>query len=98
MVSLAEDRTMNTYDLRKQTITIDDLLRLAAAEAIQVVSKDGQVFVVELADEFDREVAQLRDSAPFREFLAQRSRSKAGSLSLDELDREIDEALNQESP
>lgn len=41
-------------------------------------------------------IAALRESASFREFLAQRSRSKAGSISLGDLDREIDAALDHE--
>ena len=46
---------MTTYDLRTQDLTVDDLLRLAADTAIQVISRDGQAFVIEVAEDFEQE-------------------------------------------
>jgi hypothetical protein len=47
-------------------------------------------------DEFEPEVARLRQSRPFMDFLTQRSRDHEGSLSLEELEREIAEAVARE--
>ena len=88
---------MTTYDLRQHDMTVDELFRLAAAMPIQVIAKDGQTFVIEPADDFEREVARLRQSPRFMAFLAERSAKRQGSISLDEFDREIDEALAREA-
>ncbi len=68
----------------------------AADEAMRVITKDGQTFVIELADEFEREVALLSQSDSFMAFLAERSRQKEGSISLEELEREIEAELARE--
>jgi hypothetical protein len=88
---------MTTYDLRQHELTVDELLRLAADMPIHVIAKDGQTFVIEPADDFEQEVARLRQSEQFMAFLAERSTKKQGSVSLDEFDREIDEALAREA-
>jgi hypothetical protein len=88
---------MTTYDLRQHDMTVDELFRLAADMPIHVIAKDGQTFVIEPADDFEQEVAKLRQSEQFMAFLAQRSTKKQGSVSLDELEREIDEALAREA-
>jgi len=88
---------MTTYDLRQHDMTVDELFRLAADMPIHVIAKDGQTFVIEPADDFEQEVAMLRQSKQFMAFLAERSAKKQGSISLDELDREIDEALAREA-
>jgi len=87
---------MTTYDLRKQTITMDELFRVAAEEKVLVVAKDGTTFVIETADSFEQEVAMLRQSETFMAFLAERSKEQA-TISLDELDREIDDELAREA-
>jgi hypothetical protein len=87
---------MTTYDLRKQDITLDELFRIAADETIHVVAKDGTTFVIEPADSFEQEVAMLRKSKKFMAFLAERSKEQA-TISLDELDQEIDEELAREA-
>ena len=46
---------MTVYDLRTQSLTVDDLFRLAANDTIQVISRDGQAFVIEAAEDFDEE-------------------------------------------
>jgi len=88
---------MTTYDLRQEDMTVDELLRLAADATIHVIAKDGQTFVIEIADDFEQEVAMLRQSEKFMAFLAERSKNKHGSISLDELEREIDEELAHEA-
>ncbi len=88
---------MTTYDLRKQDMTLNEIFRLAANAAIRVIDKDGQTFVIEPADDFEQEVAMLRQSEKFMTFLAERSKNKQGSISLDDLKREIDEELARET-
>jgi hypothetical protein len=88
---------MTTYDLRQHDMSVDELLRLAADMPIHVIAKDGQTFVIEAADDFEQEVARLGQSQQFMAFLAERSAKKQGSISLDELDREIDAALAHDS-
>ena len=47
-------------------------------------------FLLEPADEFDREVAMLGQSEKFMHFLAERSKEK-GTISLEQLKRELDQ-------
>jgi len=88
---------MTTYDLRQHDMTVEELFRLAADTPIHVIAKDGQTFVIEPADDFEQEIAMLRQSQPFMAFLAERSKKKHGSISLDELERQIDEDLAREA-
>ncbi|MEI8307519.1 MAG: hypothetical protein WCF99_10700 [Chloroflexales bacterium] len=60
------------------------------------ITKEGHTLVIEAADEFEREIALLRNSHAFMEFLAQRSQEKEGSISLDDMNREIDAAIAKE--
>ncbi len=86
---------MITYDLRHEALTLDELFR-RADEPVHVITQDGQTFLIEPADDFAREVAILRQSKPFMTFLAERAKEPA-SISLDELDQEINEALAREA-
>ena len=87
---------MIRYDLRKQDITLDELFRIAEDEPVQIVSKAGTTFVIEPADAFEQEVAMLRQSKKFMAFLADRSKEQA-TISLDELEREINDELAREA-
>jgi hypothetical protein len=64
-------------------LTIDELFQAAASETVHVIAKDGTIFVLEAADEFGREVAQLGQSKNFMTFLAERSK-ETGGISLEE--------------
>ncbi len=79
---------MTTVDLRERPVTVDELLQLASTDAVVIVNQDGNEFVIEAADAFDREAAQLGASAKFMSFLAERSR-EPGSLSLDDVERRL---------
>ncbi len=81
---------MKTLDLRQNPITVDELLRLASADPVLIVNRDGSEFVVEPADAFDREVAELAQSAKFMSLLAKRS-EEPGSVSLEEIERRLSE-------
>jgi hypothetical protein len=87
---------MTTYDLREQTITLEELFRVAADEKVLVVAKDGTTFVIEPADSFEQEVAMLRQSKKFMAFLAEHSKEPA-TISLEELEQEIDDELAREA-
>jgi hypothetical protein len=79
---------MKTLDLGTHEFTVDELLRSARTEAVRVRSKDGDEFVIEAADAFEREVAELANSAKFMSFLAQRSK-EPGSVSLEEIQQRL---------
>lgn len=67
---------MKTVDLSKREHTLSEVLTLAKSEAVLIHSVSGEDFVLEQADDFDREVAALATSAKFSSFL--RDRSKEG--------------------
>lgn len=79
---------MKTLDLGKQQVTIDELLQSARTEAVLVRSKDGDEFVLEAADAFEREIAGLASSEKFMSLLAERSKEE-GSVSLEEIERRL---------
>jgi hypothetical protein len=85
---------MITLDLRKSLVTIDELLQLASGDPVLLVNRDGNQFVVEAADAFEREAAALGQSAKFMSFLAKRGQ-EPGSLTLEEIDRRVAEAESQ---
>ncbi len=49
---------------------------MARKKSVLLVSKDGATFVLEEADDFDREVAELGGSEKFMKFLDKRSKEK----------------------
>ena len=75
-------------------MTIDELFQAAASEAVHVIAKDGTIFVLEPADEFEREVAQLGQSKKFMAFLAERSK-ETGGISLEEAIKRLDRMESQ---
>ena len=81
---------MITLDLRTQNLTIDELFRAAADEPVHVIAKNGATFVLESTDEFEREVAQLGQSAKFMAFLAERSQ-ETGGISLEEAIKRLEQ-------
>lgn len=85
---------MITLDLRTQHLTIDELLQAAASEAVHVIAKDGTIFVLEPADEFEREVVQLGQSKKFMAFLAERSK-ESGGISLEEAIKRLEQTESQ---
>ena len=85
---------MITLDLRTQHLTIDELFQAAASEAVHVIAKDGTIFVLEPADEFEREVAQLGQSKPFMAFLAERAK-ETGRISLEDAIKRLERTETQ---
>jgi hypothetical protein len=79
---------MKTLDLGKQQVTVDELLNTAAIEAVLIRSNDGHSYVLEAADSFEQEIAQLAASEKFMSFLGQRSEEPA-SISLSDIERQL---------
>ena len=68
---------MKTINLGKESPSVVELLAMASKKAVLLVSKDGTAFVLEEANEFDREVAEFGGSKKFMEFLGKRSKEPA---------------------
>jgi hypothetical protein len=80
---------MNTIKVDKKSPSVDELLAIARREPVLLVSPDGTSFVLEEADDFDREVAELGSSKKFMSFLEKRSREK-GAISIEQFADELD--------
>ena len=68
---------MKTINLDKKVPSVDELLAIARREGVLLVARDGTRFVLEEADDFEREVDQLGNSENFMKFLKERSREKS---------------------
>jgi hypothetical protein len=79
---------VKTIDLRRQQVTLDELLRSVGGDVVRLTSKDGQEFILEAADAFEREVAELGQSAKFLAFLAERS-AESGRISLADIEARL---------
>ena len=75
---------MKTIDLTREERTLAEVLALARHETILIRSATGDDFLLEPADDFDREVALLGQSERFMSFLQDRSK-EAGGTSLAEI-------------
>jgi hypothetical protein len=80
---------MITLDLRQQRVTLEELLHFASSDSVLIRTDDGQEYILESADEFDREVAMLGKSEKFMQFLAERSKEK-GTITLEQLKKDLD--------
>ena len=69
---------MKTVQLNDENApTMDEILSMARQESILIVSLDGTRYVLEEADEFEREIAELGNSRKFMDFLQARSTEKS---------------------
>jgi hypothetical protein len=82
---------MKTIDLSRRKADLASILRLAAKEPVLITSA-GQEFLVSRADDFDAEVAVLRQSARFQALLGKRQKSRR-RIPLAEIEEEIAAAL-----
>jgi hypothetical protein len=71
---------MKTVDLSTEHHSLAEILEMAKSDDVLLHSASGDDFLVERADEFDREVATHGRSSKFMSFLAGRS-SESGDLS-----------------
>ena len=70
---------MKTINLDKKAPSVDELLAIARRETVLLVSQDGASFVLEEADNFDRETTQLGNSEKFMKFLNERTHEKSAT-------------------
>ena len=82
---------MRTLDLRQQQVSVADLLQCARTETVYILNEEGEAFILEAADAFEREVAQLGQSDAFMAFLAERAK-EPGLRSFDDLERKLSSA------
>ena len=75
---------MKTINLQKDSPSLRQLLAMASNESVLLVSDDGKTFMLEEADEFDREVQELGNSDRFMKFLEERSKEK-GVIPIEQL-------------
>jgi hypothetical protein len=85
---------MKTVDLSSGEHSLIEVLKLAKSEAVLIRSSSGEDFLLEHADEFDREVASLGASEKFTSFLEGRSK-ESGDLSLKEVRRKYGAQKNR---
>jgi hypothetical protein len=79
---------MTTIDLRQHKTTIEELLHLADGDIVVIIAENGREFVLEEADDFEKEVAWLSGSAKFIDFLKVRAKEPA-TISIDDLEKEL---------
>jgi hypothetical protein len=70
---------MKTIDLATEDHTLSELLALAKRDSLLIHSATGEDFLLEPADDFDREVALLGQSERFLSFLQDRSKEEGGT-------------------
>lgn len=68
---------MKTIKVQKERPSLDELRSIAGDESILLIFEDGQRYVLESADDFDREAAQLGSSEKFMSFLETRAKESA---------------------
>jgi len=68
---------MKTVNLARKRVTLDELLKLAAVGSVRIVTPGGHAFILEDADEFEKEVKLLGKSKRFQRFLKERSKEPA---------------------
>jgi hypothetical protein len=79
---------MMTIDLRQQQVSLDELLAAVDSGSVLVIRPDGTRVTLELADDFDQEVAMLGQSERFMAFLHERAQ-ETGGQSLEDFERRL---------
>lgn len=80
---------MKTLDLTRKRLTLGELLEIAAVHPVRILTADGRAFVLEPADDFDKEVELLGKSKKFSRFLSERSKETT-TTSLEEYRRSLE--------
>ena len=75
---------MKRIDLAKEHRSLSEVLTLAKSDTVIIRSASGEDFVLEPADEFDREVAALGAREKFTSFLNARAK-ETGDVPLSEV-------------
>lgn len=86
---------MKLINLAEQTVDIIQVLELAQEGPVLLLAADGREYILAEANDFDREVEQLRNSIAFQRFLDQRSayRTTQRRIPLDVIRQEIEAEL-----
>jgi hypothetical protein len=82
---------MKKVDLGLASPSLAQLLAMAQDESIMLIAGDGNSFILEHADDFDREVQQLGESEKFMTFLDERSKEKS-AVSIEQLANRLNSA------
>ena len=86
---------MKTVNLKDEKLDLETVINLARKETVVLLTPDGKEFVIAEADDFEQEVAALRNSQAFQRFLTERSKS-IGRIPLEEIEAEIEKELAAE--
>jgi len=91
---------MKMINLAEQPLDIPHILALAQEGPVVLLAEDGRQYVVAEADDFDREVEQLRSSVAFQQFLDERSAYKTSKrrIPLEVVSRQIEAELAAKQP
>jgi hypothetical protein len=79
---------MITLDLRRERLTLEEVLKTARSQSVLIVTPEGDEYVLEVADDFDKEVAQLGNSEKFMQFLEER-RKEPGRIPLEDIEKRL---------
>ncbi len=79
---------MKTIDLTKEKHSIEKILSMAKLDTVLIQGTDGVQYILEEADEFEKEVATLGNSEKFMAFLQKRSKEK-GEISLADMKKNL---------
>jgi hypothetical protein len=88
---------MKTLDLGRKTITLEELLKLASTGTVRIVTPEGHAFILEDAEDFEKEVKLLGKSKKFQRFLKERSAEEA-TTSLEDYRKSLDGSATAEAP
>jgi len=75
---------MKTINLSEKQISLNELFALAKAETVLIHSASRDDFILETADDFDREAVSLGSSKKFMSFLEARSK-ETGDIPMSEI-------------
>jgi hypothetical protein len=79
---------MKTINLKEKSPSVTQLISAARKTSVLLVSEDGASFILEEADQFDREVAELGSSGKFMSFLMKRAK-EPGVVSIEEFAEQL---------
>jgi hypothetical protein len=79
---------MKTIHLKENSPPLRQLLTLAEEESVLLIAGDGKTFILEEADQFEREVKKLGESERFMSFLKDRA-SVRGTIPIEQVAREL---------
>ena len=87
---------MNIIDLTQEHVDILHALELAHDGPLVLIAPDGREYVLAEADDFEREVEQLRSSAAFQQFLDERLAAKHHRRPLTDVLHDIEAEIARE--